>query len=137
MAVAEAVAGIDDHQRVVDFDARALKAVIHDEEIAAVLVQKQPRARRAISRHGHRCVRGKQKRLVADMPGAVVARIHHMRLAERAAVPPRQEAGLVAHLPCAPGKRDRHRGLAGAADGEIADAKHGAAISSRAARFIR
>ena len=80
-AIADAVARVDDDQRIVDVDARALEAVVHDQEIAAVLFQQQPGAGGAIRRHRHRRMLGQKQRLVADMPGAVVMR--HRRHAAR------------------------------------------------------
>ena len=70
MAVADAAAGIDHEQRVVHVDAGALKAVVHDQEIAAAADQ-QPRAGSAVGVTATWRMRGQQQRLVADTVAAL------------------------------------------------------------------
>ena len=125
VAIAEAAARIDHHQRIVDVDARALEAVVHDQEIAAAV-------RSAGARRPRDC--GVTATGACSRPAAAARRRHAwrcrdaastmMRLGKAAAMAARQEAGLQLHALGLPGERDRDRGLAGAADGEIADAQH-------------
>jgi hypothetical protein len=123
-AVADAVACVDNDQRIVDVDARALETVIHDQEITAMLFQQEAGAGGTVRRHCDRRVRGQKQRFIADMLGGVMMRIDDMRPCKGAAMAARQETWIELHAPGLPGQFDRHRRLAGAADCEVADAKH-------------
>jgi hypothetical protein len=124
MAVADAAAAVDDQQRIVEGELRALEAVVHDDEVGALLHQ-FPGALDAPARDHRQRLAGEQQRLVADGAGAVVVRIDDGGDVQRAAIAARQEAGLQAAGLRRAGERDRRRRLAGAAHGEIADADDG------------
>ena len=110
MAVADAAPAVDHQKRVVHVDAGALEAVVHDQEIAAAR-GKQPGPGGAIRRHHDRRVLGEKQRLVADVTGAVVMSVDHMRRRKVAAEAARQEAGRKLHAPGLPGERDRAPGV--------------------------
>src|SRR5690606_3987693 len=71
MTIADAIACIDHDQGIVDVNARALEAVVHDDEITA-MIEQEPRAGRAVRRHRDRRMHCQKQRLIADMGGAVV-----------------------------------------------------------------
>ena len=124
MAVADAAPGIDHDQRIINMDARALKAVIHDEEITA-LRQKHPCTSRPISTDGHQSSTRQKQRLVTNMACAVMFRINQMRrTGNRTAMTTRQNAGGQPHDPRLPGKGDCHRRLAGTTNCQIADTQN-------------
>jgi hypothetical protein len=135
-AVADTAARIERDQGIVVIHRPALETVIHDDEVDAIIGE-LPGAGRAVARHHGRRGARQQKRLVADGERGVMFEIDAMRAEDAAAVAARQEARPVAGFRDGLADGDRGRRLAGAADGQIADAQHrrhhlgGRAVSMR------
>lgn len=121
MAVADATHRIDNDQRIIQCQACALEAIIHDDEIHALLHQPMCTFHPLAGDDRHRLA-GKQQRFIADISGAVLRGIYEGRDIKCAAITTAQEAGFQAL--CGGGSGDCHCGrrLSCTTYGEVADA---------------
>jgi hypothetical protein len=122
-SVPEAIHSIDDEERQGLGDPGVLKSVVEHDDLRSGR-HCGADAVDSVARHPARRLRGKQERLVADRCGIVAARVDPHRSAEAAAVTTRHEMHRDAARDEGPGQRQCHRGLAGAAGDQIADAHH-------------
>ncbi len=121
IAIADAAHGVDHHQCIVEMQFRALEAVVHDDQVAALGDQPSCAFDALAGDDGQRMMRD-QQRLVADIFGAVVGGVDHGRAVHAAAITTAEDTRLQPPGLGGLGKRDNGGRLAGAADGKIADA---------------
>jgi hypothetical protein len=122
-AIADTDRGIDCYQRQIKSERRVLEPVVHDDDVD-VFIHKAASTGGAITRDDGGRDGRKQERLVTDFDRGVDRWIDKDRRLRGAAVPGGQQAGLEPPAPRHAGERDGCRGLAGAANDEIADANH-------------
>ena len=123
LAVADAAPGVDHQHREILGQRRILKPVIHDDDAGAG-GDCEARAGNARSRHHGRRRARQQQRLVADLGRTMPGGIDRERTGKLAAIAAAEERGPLAGRHEHAGDRKRGRRLAGAADGQIADADH-------------
>ena len=121
--VAEAEAGVDDDDREILRKRRVLESVVHHHRRRTGRLG-GPAGRGAVAPDpdGREC--REEQRLVADLGGAVPALVDPHRPRQAPAVAARDDMHRHAARPQPLDDRDRRRGLAGAAGGQVADADH-------------
>lgn len=79
LAISQSMAGIDHQQRIIDVNAGALETVIHDKEIAALLIQQKPGAGGAVCGYRNWGMSGQKQRFIANMFCRIMVWIDNMR----------------------------------------------------------
>ena len=120
-AIANAAAGIYHQQSLVKHQPRALKTVIHDDEINA-LAQQQIGTFHPVGRNHRRRLGGEQHWFVTNEPGRIFRQINDRCVMDAAAIAAGQKPWFQTPVNRSIGERQCRRRLAGTADGEITDA---------------
>ena len=123
-AIAEAAVAVDHDQRGILGDRGILETVVHQDH-AGALRARQRDAVDAIARDHHRNRPRQHQRLVADIGRDMARGIDLDRPVQSPAIAAAEHHRRLAEIAQQLGQRQHRRGLAGAADVIIADAKHG------------
>jgi len=123
VAVADAAAAIEEDDREILLERGILQPVVHHDDAGAGELR-EFRAGDAVARDDGRSETSQQQRFVADLRGVVDRRIDAHRAGKPSAVAAAEEEWPLARREEEMGDRKRSRRLAGAADGEVAEANH-------------